>query len=205
MTIADPTDDHRRVVEALREVGVEVSSVYDLVRADRRYPSAIPVLLRFLSENLETNVKEGIVRALTVKEARGIAGKPLIKEFQRIAGSSPLKWVIGNALEEAADDSVFEDIVRLVRDKSHGESRQMLVVALGNFTNPRATEALLRLLDDDEVAGHAIIALGRLRSKEARNRIERFLRHPVPWIRTEAKRALAKIDKGPQGGRAGAP
>ncbi len=194
VTVANSADDDRRVSRALRDAGIPVSSVYDLVSTSRGYPAAIPVLLRFLSEDLDSNVKEGIVRALTTKEARGIAAKPLVAEFQRMRGSSALKWAIGNALEEVADDSVLEDLVSLAGEKRHGDSRQMLVVALGKFRDPRATSVLVELLDDEDVAGHAIIALGNLRRREARKRIEGFLQHPMPWIRSEAKRALAKID-----------
>ena len=58
--------DDARVVEELRSVGLEVSSVFDLVNTSERLPRAIPILVRLLSEPMETNVKEGIVRALTV-------------------------------------------------------------------------------------------------------------------------------------------
>jgi HEAT repeat protein len=54
---------------------------------------------------------------------------------------------------------------------------------------------LIDLLDDDEVVGHAIIALGKLKSKKAYPAIERFATHPKAWIRKEAKKALARIEK----------
>jgi HEAT repeat protein len=153
------------------------------------------VLLRLLPQGLDDNIKEGIVRALTVREARGIAAKPLIREFERVESTSQLKWAIANALVEVADENAFEDIARLARDKRHGESRQMLALALGGIKKARASDVLIDLLEDDEVAGHAIIALGKLRVKEARRRIEQFLNHPMPWVRTEAKRALERIDR----------
>jgi len=71
----------------------------------------------------------------------------------------------------------------------------MLALSLGNMKNQRAEDVLIDLLDDDEVAGHAIIALGKLKSKKAYPAIKRFLIHPKSWVRNEAKKALAKIDK----------
>lgn len=191
-------DQH--VVSALRKVGVKVSSVYDLVNTQKAYPEAIPVLIHMLPTVDEDTIKEGIVRALTVKEARGIAAKPLIAEFKKILPQEHptkqlLKWAIGNALSVLADDSVFEEIVGLVRDKRHGKAREMLTVALGNMKNPTAVKVLTELLRDDEVAGHAIIALGKLRAKSSRPAIEPFLTHSKSWVRQEARRALAKIDK----------
>jgi HEAT repeat protein len=61
--------------------------------------------------------------------------------------------------------------------------------------DPRAVDVLIDLLDDDDVAGHAVVGLGKLRASKARQRVEEFLAHPKAWVRREAKRALAKIDK----------
>ncbi len=104
------------------------------------------------------------------------------------------KWTIGNALSVVADDSVFEDLVELAKDQRHGRAREMLMLALGRMKNPRAAAVLMELLDDDEVVGHAVIGLGNLRAEKARPLLERFLNHPMPWVRTEAKRALKKIE-----------
>jgi len=51
------------------------------------------------------------------------------------------------------------------------------------------------LLEDEDVAGHAVIALGNLRAKQARGKIEALLRHKKAWIRGEAGKALRKIDQ----------
>jgi HEAT repeat protein len=71
----------------------------------------------------------------------------------------------------------------------------MLAVALGNMKDPRAVEVLIALLEDEGVAGHAIVALGKLKSLQAIPYIEPFQNHPRTWIRKEAKRAIAKIEK----------
>jgi HEAT repeat protein len=118
----------------------------------------------------------------------------LVEEFRCASAAQVLlKWAIGNALSVVADEAVFDDVAELVRDQRHGKAREMLAVALGNMSTPAAVAVLTELLQDDEVAGHAIIGLGNLRATAARGAIEGFLRHPKSWIRAEARKALKKI------------
>jgi len=198
------------VVEALREhARLDVHSVSDLVNTREPYPEAIPVLLHFLPKISAPGIKEGIVRALTVKEARGIAARPLIEEFKKIdvpatleeaskQGVAPrlsLKWTIGNALSVVADASVSNEIVALVRDRRHGEARQQLFDALTRLKPAGVADLLMGLLDDETVVRQVIMALGRLRIQEARPRLEAFLDHPEKLVRQVAKEAIERIDK----------
>lgn len=192
--------DNRRAAEPiladLSQLGVRIDSLSELVNKSIDYQVAIPLLISWLPRTSNTAVKSTLVRSLTVKWAKPEAAIPLIKEFQKTPQSEEfgLKWAIGNALSVVADDSVFDEIVELVRDKRHGRAREMLAVALANMKNPRAVDVLLSLLDDDEIAGHALIALRKLAPPEAREAIEQFVDHPKTWVRNEAKRALKKID-----------
>ena len=192
--------DSQRVAMALRNAGVKVDSVFDLVNSRKPYAEAIPVLIDLLPTIRDNWIKEGVVRALGVKEAAGdVVARLMIREFEKIELTAPpaeqgLKWAIANTLSVVAQNSVLQELAALACDKRHGKSREMLVEALGKMRDPRTVDFLLKLLDDDEVAGHAIRALGMLRARAARPRIERFLDHPKPWVRKEAKRALAKLD-----------
>ena len=186
--------DNETVVAALREVGVYASSVFDLVNSSDSYSSAIPVLLDFLPKRLDKNIREGIARALTVKEARGKAAKPLIRAF-RNEKDPYVRWAIANALTVVAEKDDLAAIATLARNKKYGKSREMLAIALGSLKDPRATPVLIELLDDEEIAGHAISGLRKLKPKEARRHVERFLDHPRYWVREEAKKALAGIDR----------
>ena len=185
------------VLEDLAKAGYQVEWIEDLFNKRINYKDAIPILLPWLPKIENLDVKEAIVRALSVPWARPIAAPVLVDEFHKLENESNtgIKWAIANALSVVADDSVFESIVSLVRDPRHGQAREMLAVALGNMKDPRAQDVLIDLLDDDELAGHAIIALGKLKSKKAYPTIERFTTHPKAWIRKEAKKALARIEK----------
>ncbi len=180
----------------LAEAGFSVESLDDFVNSNLDYREAIPILLRWLPLIQDRYVRESIVRSLTIKAARPAAAPALVQEFQR-EQPSEFRWVVGNALSVVADDSVFDSIVELVRDKRHAKAREMLAPALANMKDPRAIDVLIELLGDEEVAGHALWAVRKLGKKAARARpdIAPFLSHPKTWVRNEAKRALAKIDK----------
>jgi HEAT repeat protein len=178
----------------LMSSGYEVGSL-EVLAQSKIYKDAVPILVKWLPDTTNLRVKESIVRALSVPWAKPHAVAALLAEFRCTPDSAKtgLKWTIGNALEVLATDDVFEDIVELVQDKRHGTARQMLVSALGKMKNPRAVDVLVGLLDDDEVVGHALIGLKKLKAKQARIHIERLVNHPKAWVRKEAKQALAKI------------
>lgn len=154
-------------------------------------------VLKWLPRIDNLDVKEDIVRALSVPWAKSIAAPVLIAEFYKLQNESNIgiKWTIANALSVVADDLVFMEIVDLVRDHRNGKAREMLALSLGNMKDPRAQDVLIGLLEDEEVAGHAIMALGKLKSIKAYQTIERFLNNPRAWVRKEAKKALGKIAK----------
>src|SRR5713226_2501596 len=188
----------RRVVEALRYAGVTIRSIDDLVNTKEPYPKAIPVLLELLPTVRDSGIKEGVVRALTVKEAKGKAEQALIREFRSISPDAAadlqgLKWAIGNALTIVATDAVFNELVELATNKMHGRAREMVVMALGNMKNPKAGEVLVGLLSDEQVAGHAIMPILKFKYRAALPQLEALRKHPNPWVRKKAEKAIIKL------------
>ncbi len=61
--------DKEMVVEALRQSGLDVSSVWRLVNTRENYEEAIPALIDMLPKVEDLGEVEGIARGLTVKEA----------------------------------------------------------------------------------------------------------------------------------------
>lgn len=181
------------ILNDLAAMGFRVKTLSDLVTARMEYATAIPLLVDWLDRVENQDVKLAIIQCLSVRAARSIAGPALIREFKSLDGWMA-KWTAGNALSVVADDSVFEEVAALALDKSYGRAREMLAVALGNMRSPRAVGVLMQLLEDEEVSGHAIIALGKLKVTDARDAVLRFLDSPKAWVRNEAKKALKRID-----------
>jgi HEAT repeat protein len=191
----------RPLVEALNDAAVPVKSVWDLVNAAKPYPQAIPVLLAHLEYPYPFRIREGIARALTIKHAGEAAYTKLVSEFKKVSDSTDVaqhgfKWALGNAISIVAGKNHFNHVVELIRDKRHGTTRDMMVLRLPSLDRDRAVDVLIESLGDDEISGHAVMALGKLRPQKARAHIERVLEHhPQTWVRKEAKKTLGKLNK----------
>jgi hypothetical protein len=184
------------VLKDLAQVGYHLGSISDLRSGKYKYQVAIPVLMHWLPIVQNRDIKEEIVRALSVPWAKPVAALPLINEFKQADPDElELKWAIGNALSVVADDSVFSEIVELVQDRQHGQAREMLAVALGNMSTAEAVDVLIELLDNNDLVGHALMGLSKLKAEKARIKIDPFLNHPKAWVRSTAKKALYRIDK----------
>jgi len=186
----------RGVRADLAAVGVDIETVDALPRLGRTYPEAVPVLLHWLPVVENVDVKEDIVRALSVGFAKPAAA-PLVLAFERAGDSPGLQWAIGNALEVLASAEIADAMLRLAGERRHGRARQMVVAGLGKLKDPRVVDVLVGLLDDPEVAGHAIGALGQLRAHAAVPHLVPFLEHKSVWVRKMAQRALARLGRAP--------
>lgn len=191
-----------RLVSDLRDAGVPVGDLWDLVNARVQYRSAIPVLIEWLQEvdsrvdaADRSKVREGLVRALSVPAARPAAAPVLVREFRQARDPAGLGfgWVVGNALSVVADDSVFDEIAGLVNDRGFGKARQMVVLGLGRSKDARAVPLLVGLLGDEDVVAHAVMALGKLRPRGVRPAVQRLLDHPQALVRREARKTLARL------------
>ncbi len=186
--------ESRPILDELRAIGIAVNSVSDMYNNRMDYKTAIPLLVSWLSRTRNPKIKEEIVRALSIRWAKRIAARPLIAEYDALpANQHSLRWAIGNALDVVADDSVADDLIRLAVDRTYGEDRQMVVRALRHVHRDTAVPVLRALLDDNDVKGHAAIALRKLRAHEARADLERLVGCERRWISNEAKKALHAI------------
>ena len=107
---AECAADERLMVAEIRRLGYDIDSVWDLVNnaphavLKRRfvgpYPRAYPVLVRHLSVDHTPAVREGVIRALTVRDGGVLVEAALLAEFER-EQRPPLRWVLANALRIA--------------------------------------------------------------------------------------------------------
>lgn len=184
------------VLADLAAVGFDVQSIGDLRRLNTPYHDAVPVLMHWLPRIRNDAVREDIIRTLSVPWATD-AAPLLVTEFEQADDTSGtgFRWLVANALEVLANDDIAEHLIRMATESRFGKAREMIVLGLAKLKDPRVPSVLTELLSDVDVVGHAVIALGKLRVNTARSHIEPLLHHPQPWVRREAKRALANIDK----------
>jgi hypothetical protein len=107
---AECAADEQLLVAEIRERGYDIDSVWDLINNTphpvlrRRflgpYPQAYEVLIRHLSLPHHPRVREGVIRALTVKDGGRTLEDVLLREFAA-EGEPELRWVLANALRTA--------------------------------------------------------------------------------------------------------
>jgi len=207
------------VLEELAALGYQIDSIDDLRHQGKPWKTALPVLLRWLPKIDDPNLKENIVRCLSVPWIGNQATAQLIEEFKKYApilSEAPNPWV-GNQLRELSEDekkagpffslawaignalSIVEvkgfeaQIIELCRNKKYGAARQMLVLGLGRFRSSEAEQTAVELLNDRQVQLHAIDALAKMKSKRALFDLEKLLTDDRAAIRKEARKAITKI------------
>ena len=163
---------HIEALNRLNQLGFTVNNVYDLVNTKQKYTEKIHILIDLLKYDFtEIKIKEGIVRALGIKEASGLANNPLIQEYKKSVADKQKQyycWAIGNT---------------------------MCVMALGRIKSELVENVLIKLLNDSEVVLQAIYSLGKLKSAKAKPKLIALLNHKDKIVSKEAAKALKSIEK----------
>ena len=195
MTSEPRSNQEALVLADLAVIGYPAPSLSDSAQSGLRYRDAIPILLHWLKVVDDRSVKEWIIRSMSVSWARPEPIEPLIEEFKRLPGDSTLGWVVGNALDALWDDDYYDSLASLAADRRYGTAREMIVHGLGRSKRPEAVDVLLDLINDPDVDGHATASLRRLRTPRARKAFEAKLADKRAWVRAEARKGLAYLDK----------
>ncbi|GAO41423.1 hypothetical protein [Flavihumibacter petaseus] len=143
--------EYHGLIKELAELGIEIDTIWDLVNTKSKYPLAIPVLIKYLPLVSYARNKEGIVRALTVREAKGLAIPVLLETYLQLPNDNQdLKWVIGYAVKATIIKKQAAYIFPIVLNRENGLSRQMLVAALGKVKSDKVRAVLLQLVNDED-------------------------------------------------------
>lgn len=149
------------LVDELRAAGYQVQSAWDLVNTPGSYPTAVPILLAHLPRPYPAAVREGIARALAVREAS--CGWDVLTRLYRDEHQVRAKDGLAVAIAAAADDEVIGEVIALARDTSQGPSRLLLLGALERSADPRARAALMDLGTDPDLTKEIQVILRRLK------------------------------------------
>jgi hypothetical protein len=99
--------DEEPIIRDLNKIGLKIDSVWDLVNNKPHpylqndfigeYSIAYPILVKHLDYNYLPKTKEGLIRALTEKQARSVAAEKILDLFYKESDGN-LRWVMANAL-----------------------------------------------------------------------------------------------------------
>lgn len=160
--------------------------------------AAMPVLLGLLPTLEEGKVVASVAGHLRRPWARPAAFEPLLAAFRRWAPEDALVgWHLGDALANAADETRSGVVVELCRQRQYGTARQMLVESLWRHRkDPTFAPLLTELLDDPDVALHAMSALRRAVGNEsALPHLRQAAQSADPKIRRAATQAVKRAEK----------
>jgi hypothetical protein len=131
------------------------------------------------ADDARERMREGLIRALSTRDARPAAGPLMVLQLRTVARNT-VRWAAGNAIGVVAGGAMF--------------ARQMPVDALprigGGANRAAVVGTLIDLLADEDVALHAISAVGRMRARPA---MERLLDHEHEAIRRRAGEDFGRL------------
>lgn len=153
------------LVNALHSVGLSVASVWDLVNTRAKYSEALPVLIENLSKPYPVEIREGIARALAVRESAHFWDR-LVALYQR-ERDPRVHEGLALSLSEAAHDQVFAQVAALMTDPANGDDRLHFLGALKRMRSPAALE-LIQTLASDPLFHHEIQRYLRARDNRKR-------------------------------------
>jgi len=153
-------EEERELSADLARVGVHAESAWDLVNSREPYTPAIPVLADHLQRPYSPGTKEGIARALAIREAK--SEWDLLTRLYREEQNERVKDGLAVAVSAASHQEVIEDVIALARDPQYGPSRLLLLRALERSKDPRAHETLRDLKDDPDLEKEIRVILRRL-------------------------------------------
>lgn len=187
--------DEPPIVDELRRNGLRIDHISDLVNTTFDYREHLPLLVDLIGRCPNYKLRAMLVRAVTIPAARATdAPQVLVREFAEAPEEQETyRWAVGNALGTVATPDEAAAVVGLLRDRRYGTARQELARAVARLRPPGALDVLVEGLDDPDVAGHCVEALGLLGDRAAIPHLDRMTSHRKEWIAQEARTAKRRL------------
>lgn len=145
------------ILADLRDAGVAVDSVWDLVNTAAPYPAALPVLLKHLQRGqYPDRVMESLGRALAVKPAV-FAWDVLIQLYREAHGRGEAEG-LAVALAATATREQLDALIDLLGEESRGDTRIHFIRPVLRVGGARGQE-VVRALRSDLALGREATAL----------------------------------------------
>jgi HEAT repeat protein len=182
-----------KIIQLVKALG-RIAERYDEVLGDSAYIADLVAEnisnegLRNLVKSLETATADDLNSLITVLGWIDTSESRIA--LTRYLGHNGARKVVIEAFVTSGQKVVDLLISQLVGEP---EVKQSAVTALGRIGDPRATEALLPLLKDDEMAVICCSAIAKIGDRRAFNDLLELLGHENPAIRRAAIAALNSI------------
>ncbi len=172
-----------------------------LVNTRLSYPEVIPTLIDLLRTVRHPRVKEMIVRALTVKEAGGLANSVLIEQLKQTPWSAALEEEYQQLSRRHMETGDFyalpEEVRHRIRTLAPWESLlYVLGNALGYLAQREDLPHLLEIVSDPRYGAarsEIVRAVIRFRPEGLRELLLELLQDPNDGLALEAARGLARL------------
>ena len=153
------------IVADLRDAGVQVDSVWDLVNTAEPYPAALPVLVAHLERGgYPDRVMESLGRALAVKPA--VVFWDRLKALYLGSRNPGEEDGTAVALAACATKDQLDELIGFLAVEGRGESRAYFIRPIKRLGGERGLR-VLEALRDDPTLGREVTAtlLGRSRNR----------------------------------------
>ncbi len=122
----------------------------------------------------------------------------MVRYFEAAAGCGYYMqaWDVGETWRVTKARRLLPEAARLALENKWGRARESLVLLFGDLRASEYREVVISALDDDEVAGHAVVALWKLPPvplKSVRPKLMRLQHDTRAWVRAEASGLLVKL------------
>lgn len=180
-------------LQELRELGY-IFEIPDQVKGFLPKHKAIilPIAIRYYQQVKHFNEKDYFMSFFHFKGFEEVIPMLLVDFYSDIPQLT--RNFIGDTLYQIRSKKYVGDYLKIIANSEYSHSRQMVVLLVGKLKVENAIPILIKLLDDEDVRGHAIAALGEYKKVELRKHFERFQDNKNSFIRREALKALKKLE-----------
>lgn len=154
--LARTRDEEKPILEALRNIGIDVEMISSQHLKSKLNREAIDILMKHLTLPYSDATRESLARALDTKLSQKY-WSTLIDEYRnenveseddiRSGYKDGLAWTLSRIVSL----DKLDDYIELVRNRKNGSSRILLLSALRRSRDPRARQALEDLADDPDL------------------------------------------------------
>ncbi|WP_052417598.1 hypothetical protein [Cellvibrio mixtus] len=155
--------EEKPILDELLTIGLDVDELSDFINTADQYVEAIPVLTKHMLLPYSDVIRETLARALAIPESKSIWSL-LVQEYIKAPIGKGIKLRgdveefnlgyksgLACALSVAVTDETLPELIELLKDKRHGESRVLLLSAIQKSKNPLAIQATQELADDPDL------------------------------------------------------